>query len=510
MMKVLGIYLPDFVAKKWNLSELIPVEERPVVFIGPFEHHSNELPWRDSIATVVVIPEDGDGCPDMNILQSKLIQYKNRRLKIGSFCAGSNVTGICIDTKVYARLLHKHNALAFFDFAGSGAYVDINMSGEDESESMDAIFMSPHKFIGGPGCSGLLVAKRSIFNSIQCPTFPGGGTVSFVSPLRQEYDGAIEAREDAGTPGIVQAIRTGLVFQVKEIVGCQQIETLEREFSSMVFSKLGGNVGIELIGSNRRAYFDPHRRTTIFSFNIRSHFQATFKASGLKREFCSPRFMLHPSFVVSLLNDLYGIQARAGCSCTGPYGHRLFDVNDETSNRICDLVQKGYNSFKVGWARVNFNYFISREEAEFICDAILQIAKHGWKLLPLYKMDPRSGLFIHNGSSNSSSASSNHSLASFRLSNSNSPWMMRGNEEPPKIQVDSFEDVLQYAERTYSAGERYFKADARKKQVDIFDGFAEPLPTDIVSPDDIWWLTPKDIDEQWKTTNIYHHEVSFE
>ena len=188
------------------------------------------------------------------------------------------------------------------------------MSGEDESESMDAIFMSPHKFIGGPGCSGLLVAKRSIFNSTRCPTFPGGGTVSFVSPFGQDYDHAIEAREDAGTPGIVQAIRTGLVFQVKEMVGCQRIEALEREFSSMVFSKLGGNVGIELTGSNRLAYFDPHRRTTIFSFNIRSHFQATFKASGLKREFCSPRLMLHPSFVVSLLNDLYGIQARAGCS----------------------------------------------------------------------------------------------------------------------------------------------------------------------------------------------------
>jgi hypothetical protein len=188
------------------------------------------------------------------------------------------------------------------------------------------------------------------------------------------------------------------------------------------------------------------------------------------------------------------------------------------SNRIRDLAQKGYNSFKFGWARVNFNYFISREEADFICDAILQIAEHGWKLLPLYKMEPKTGLFIHHGSNNITSASSNHSLAHFRLSHSNSPHVTRRNQEPTKIQVDSFEDVLRYAEKIYSAGERHLKAGVRKRQVDIFDCLSEPLPTDIVSPDDIWWLTPKDIDEQWRTpkdideqwrtTKVYHHEIS--
>ena len=188
------------------------------------------------------------------------------------------------------------------------------MNGDDDSVSMDAVFMSPHKFIGGPGCSGLLVAKRSIFKSHDAPTFPGGGTVSFVSPNTEEYEDSIEAREDAGTPGIVQAIRTGLVFKAKELVGCQRIENIERKFSHMVLTKLGMNGKIELMGSDRKAYFDPHRRTTIFSFNIRSQFHASFGASGLRKVACTPKIMLHPSFVVGLLNDMYGIQARAGCS----------------------------------------------------------------------------------------------------------------------------------------------------------------------------------------------------
>jgi selenocysteine lyase/cysteine desulfurase len=214
-------------------------------------------------------------------------------------------------------LFSQHNALAFFDFAGSGAYVEINMNGKTEDESMDAIFMSPHKFVGGPGCTGLLVAKRSIFKSTKIPTFPGGGTVSFVSPCAQDYEDSIEAREDAGTPGIVQAIRTGLAFQVKEMVGCRRIEAIEREYCKMVFSKLRDNVKIELIGSDREAYFDPHRRVTITSFNIRSQFGANSKTSAI------PSGMLHPHFVVALLNDVYGIQARAGCSVSDSYGLRI-------------------------------------------------------------------------------------------------------------------------------------------------------------------------------------------
>ena len=189
------------------------------------------------------------------------------------------------------------------------------MKGESEDESMDAIFMSPHKFIGGPGCSGLLVAKRSIFESIKIPTFPGGGTVSFVSPFVQDYDDNIEAREDAGTPGIIQAIRCGMAFQVKEMVGCKRIEAIEREYCKMVFSRLGDNGSVKLVGSDRGAYFDPHRRVTIMSFNIYpNRFRANFRSKGMRGAMSDPRVMLHQYFVVQLLNDVYGIQARAGCS----------------------------------------------------------------------------------------------------------------------------------------------------------------------------------------------------
>lgn len=181
---------------------------------------------------------------------------------------------------------------------------------------MDAIFMSPHKFIGGPGCTGLLVAKRSIFKSTKSPTFPGGGTVAFVSPSAQDYDTSIEAREDAGTPAIVQAIRTGLVFQVKEMVGCERIEAIEREYCEKVFSKLRNSDKVDLVGSDRGAYFDPHRRVTIMSFNIRTHFGSS--SSGLRGAMSDPRVMLSPHFVVALLNDVYGIQARAGCSVGDP------------------------------------------------------------------------------------------------------------------------------------------------------------------------------------------------
>ncbi|CAJ1964771.1 unnamed protein product [Cylindrotheca closterium] len=485
MMKLLGIWLPEFVTSKWKLPNLIPEGDRPIVFIGPFEHHSNELPWRESIVTVVVIPEDDDGCPDIEVLEAKLSEYKDRKMKIGSFCAGSNVTGICIDTKKYTRLLHKHNALAFFDFAGSGAYVEINMNGENEDESMDAIFMSPHKFIGGPGCTGLLVANRSIFETTKIPTFPGGGTVSFVSPCAQDYDDNIEAREDAGTPAIVQAIRTGLVFQVKEMVGCRRIEAIERNYCSMVFSKLRENDKVQLVGSDRGAYFDPHRRVTIMSFNIRSPFQASSNTSGIRAAMSDPSVMLHPHFVVALLNDVYGIQARAGCSCTGPYSHRLLDIDSEISERTRAIVSKGYNAFKFGWARVNFNYFISPEEVEFICDAILQIAEHGWKLLPLYDTDLKSALFVHRRKM--TTQLNRPSLSNLDLSASENAGQKGGGMQKNSF---SFKKVLEDAEQMYGKAEKFLRMHGQEE---------EDLPKDhIISKNDIWWVTTTNVVEAVK------------
>ncbi len=203
----------------------------------------------------------------------------------------------------------QYNALAFFDYAGSGAYVSIDVAGESEEESMDAIFMSPHKFIGGPGSTGILVAKRKLFDGVfgietKTPTFAGGGTVTYVGPHIEDYEESIEAREDAGTPGIPQSIRTGLTFQVKEMVGSKRIEELEKDHCEMVFGYLRGDKNISFMGSDRLAYFDSSKRVPIFSFNVFSPFK---KSDGSKK-------ILHPGFVVRLLNDVYGIQARAGCS----------------------------------------------------------------------------------------------------------------------------------------------------------------------------------------------------
>jgi len=545
IINVLGIKLPKFADEKWKLSEKIPDSQRPVVFIGPFEHHSNELPWRESLATVVVIPEDRDGCPDMEILEQKLNMYKARSIKIGSFCAGSNVTGIRIDVKKMTVLLHRNNALAFFDFAGSGAYCSIDVNGNGEEESMDAIFMSPHKFIGGPGCTGVLVGKRTLFDGTygietKSPTFPGGGTVAFVGPYGVDYEETVEAREDAGTPGIVQAIRTGLAFQVKEIVGSDRIEMIERHHCDMVFKLLRWDMNISLTGSDRLAYFDSIRRVPIFSFNVISPFQSEFdvtrkikfqspklvhgvkerggsmrdsfntallrtslsgaNTSGSFEQVTNTNLMLHPGFVVRILNDVYGIQARAGCSCTGPYGHRLFnmaDANNEFSNALRKIVKQNCHAFKPGWARVNFNYFISDEELKFICDAITQVGEHGWKLLPFYEQELSSGLYIHRGERVKDDEENNKrhmlSLADLTLSTKQLASRLTSSN-PTQRTSNDYRSVLDNAEIIYGAAENKLEIllSAKSNNNIEINTFTEPLPT-FIECDKIWWATSQDV-----------------
>ena len=379
----------------------------------------------------MAIAEDATGRPDLAMLERKLIEYAERPTKIGSFSAGSNVTGICTDVSAVAELLHAHGALAFFDFAGTGAYVAIDMSPPPRASgadaSMDAIFLSPHKFIGGPGSSGLLVARRSLFSRASAPTCPGGGTVSYVWPHGHDYEEAIEAREDGGTPPILQAIRCGLAFKVKEMVGCSAIEQREQALGRAALEAWSAHPALLLMGSDRTAYFDYEKRVSIISFNIL--LPESFPRTEATRSYAARfggRPMLHPHFVIQLLNDVYGIQGRSGCSCTGPYGHRLFGMADapggSTINPLSAALRSvvlgnGENAAKLGashtsltnffsltpshavpqsgWARVNFNYFIDDAEAKFVRDAVLQIATDGWRLLPLYQIDPRSGQFVH-------------------------------------------------------------------------------------------------------------------
>jgi selenocysteine lyase/cysteine desulfurase len=373
LIGILNLRIPADLDARYGLSDRIPAGERPVVFTGPFEHHSNELPWRESIAEVVVIREDADGHIDLGQLEQELHRSAGRPLRIGSFSAASNVTGIVSDTRAIAALLHRHGALSFWDFAAAGPYVQIDMgpAGDDPLSYKDAVFLSPHKFIGGPGTPGVLVVRRALLRN-RVPTVPGGGTVAYVNPTEHRYlDDPVE-REEGGTPAIVESIRAGLVFQLKEAVGAGTIQALERSFIRRAVASWGANPNIELLG-NLEA-----ERLSIVSFVVRH----------------GPRY-LHHNFVVALLNDLFGIQSRGGCSCAGPYGHRLLGIDIEQSHAFEREITRGCEGIKPGWVRVNFNYFISEVVFDYLLEAVHLVADQGWKLLGDYRFDPARGLWRH-------------------------------------------------------------------------------------------------------------------
>ena len=373
LIGILNLRIPGDLDDRYGLSDAIPPGERPVVFIGPFEHHSNELPWRESIADVVVIHEDADGHVDQDQLEEELRRHADRPLRIGSFSAASNVTGIVSDTRAIAALLHRHGALSFWDCAAAGPYVEIDM-GAPEDDPMaykDAIFLSPHKFIGGPGTPGVLAVRRELLRN-RVPTVPGGGTVAYVNPSEHRYlDDPVE-REEGGTPAIVESIRAGLVFQLKQAVGAATIQELERSFIRRAVAFWGANPNIELLGN-----LDAER-LSIVSFVVRDGSS-----------------YLHHNFVVALLNDLFGIQSRGGCSCAGPYGHRLLGIDIERSHQFEREIARGCEGIKPGWVRVNFNYFISEAVFEYLLDAVHLVADQGRNLLGDYRFDPASGLWRH-------------------------------------------------------------------------------------------------------------------
>ncbi|MCX6434544.1 MAG: aminotransferase class V-fold PLP-dependent enzyme [Actinobacteria bacterium] len=372
LIGILNIRIPADLDAKWKLSNVIPENQRPVIFIGPFEHHSNELSWRETIADVVTIAEDADGHIDIAHLKNELEKYKSRTLKIGSFSAASNVTGIISDTNAVSRLLHQFEALAFWDYAASAPYVEINMHPADTLARKDAIFISPHKFIGGPGTPGVLVLNRSIVgNSV--PVVPGGGTVAYVNTQEHRYLTDIEHREEGGTPAIIESIRAGLVFQLKESVGIPTIHALEAKFLTRAIASFSKEPKIELLGNVEA------ERLSILSFVIKG---PTGK-------------YLHHNFVVALLNDLFGIQSRGGCSCAGPYGHRLLGIDLEKSHEFESQIASGCEGIKPGWVRVNFNYFVSNAVVDHIIESVLFIAMHGYLFLTDYHFNPDSGLWRH-------------------------------------------------------------------------------------------------------------------
>jgi selenocysteine lyase/cysteine desulfurase len=377
LIDILNLRLPADLDQRHQFRQRIAEAERPVVFIGPYEHHSNELPWRESIADLVTIPLNAQGQLDTVVLEQQLKRYRQRPLKIGSFSAASNVTGVKTDVQAVARLLHQHEALSFWDYAAAAPYVSIDVTGvqnEQGDTSKDAVFISPHKFIGGPGTPGVLVVKKALLNN-RVPAVPGGGTVVYVTPEDHRYIDAAERREEGGTPAIVESIRAGLVFKLQQDVGTDEIERREEEFVRRATERWGFCENIEVLGN------PDVPRLSITSLRIRHHGKD-----------------LHYGFVVALLNDLFGIQARGGCSCAGPYGHSLLGMDMAYSKALETQMLEGQMILRPGWVRLNFNYFIDEDTFEYLLRAIELVAQHGWKLLPYYRFDPAAGVWRYQDS----------------------------------------------------------------------------------------------------------------
>lgn len=348
-------------------------DNRPVVFITHYEHHSNELIWRESNVDLVVIQEDVEtGGLDLAHLEEVLIMYSHRPLKLGSFSAASNVTGIRSNVRATTELLHHYGALSVWDFAAAGPHTDMNL----KDANVDGIYLSVHKFAGGPGTPGLLVAKRSLFQN-EVPVVPGGGTVEFVTIQNQHYVDEIEHREEGGTPAIVESIRAGLVLQLHCQVGPDLIARREAAYLKQALHAWKKNPRIEVLGTNPKA-----ERVSIVSFMIKSPDGTTH---------------LHYNFVVALLNDLFGIQSRGGCACAGPLSHRLLGISDSRAAAYASAVKNSGNGIKPGWVRVNFAYYMTSETVDYIIKAIDLVATEGFKLLPWYKYDSRNGTWSYVG-----------------------------------------------------------------------------------------------------------------
>ncbi|RLN65923.1 hypothetical protein BBJ29_009180 [Phytophthora kernoviae] len=362
-------------AKRFRLTS-----KRPVVFTGPFAHHSNLLPWRESLAAdIVEIPEASTGGLDLKELERQLKSYSGRKLKIGSFTAASNLTGLLADVDKVSRLLHRYGAMACWDYATSAPYVDIDMNPKDKMAHKDAIFFSGHKFVGGPGSPGVLVVKKKLLTN-EVPTMPGGGTVLFVTEKVHSYLKDPVEREEGGTPDILGSIRLGLAFSLKQRVGPKKIMAQEHRHVKCVRTSLGENKHIILLGRHSNDV----DQLPIFSMLVRY----------------GDRF-LHHNYICALLNDLFGIQIRGGCQCAGPYGARLLGVNKEHTIALGNAVTEDDEVIKPGVLRMSFPYFSDDAEVEYILDAVHFVADHGWKFLPQYDFDMHTAVWRHTSISES-------------------------------------------------------------------------------------------------------------
>ena len=363
--RILGLKVPE------NLKDFItiPAEKRPIVFISHMEHHSNQTSWLETIADVVVIPATEDGLFSVENLEVLLAQYDHRPFKIASITSCSNVTGIRTPYHEVAKLMHQHNGLCFVDFACSGPYVPIDMHPANDDESyLDAIFFSPHKFLGGPGTSGVLIFNKKLYQNL-VPDNPGGGTVAWTNPWGEhKFIDNIEDREDGGTPGFMQVIKIALAIQLKEEMGIDNILKREHELVDYIFAELGSVSNIKILAGQHQD------RLGVISFYIDD---------------------LHFNLGVKMLNDKFGIQTRGGCSCAGTYGHFLLHVDQETSNQLIDEISLGDLIRKPGWIRMSVHPTTTTAEIEMVCESIKALAANHETWALEYTYNKNSNEFVH-------------------------------------------------------------------------------------------------------------------
>ncbi len=346
-----------------GIADLKDQARRPVVFIGPYEHHSNILPWREAGAEVIEIDEAENGGPDLDDLKEQLKAHAGAPLLIGSFSAASNVTGIISQAEAVTGLLKQYGALSFWDYAGAGPYLTMDMNPSEKTQK-DAIVVSPHKFVGGPGASGVLIVRNSVARTKK-PTWPGGGSVAYVSPWAHDYLSSIVEREEAGTPNIVGDIRAALVFLVKKTIGVEFIKQRDDQLRQRAEKVWGQNPQIRVLG------IDKPERLPIFSILVRN------QSGGY----------IHHNLFTRMLSDISGVQARGGCVCAGPYGHRLLGVDRAHSEAIRAAVRNGREIEKPGWTRLNFNYLMDDQTAEHIIQSVDELAKAAPEMAQEYDRD---------------------------------------------------------------------------------------------------------------------------
>ncbi len=364
LQRLLGLKIPEQLIEFLKLPE----ELRPVVFVTHMEHHSNQTTWLETIADVIVLSPDDQGLVDPNDLVEKLEKHKNRQLTIGAFTACSNVTGIKTPFHQLAKIMHKYGGYAFIDFACSAPYDEINMHPEDPEEKLDAIFFSPHKFLGGPGSSGVLIFDSKLYQN-KVPDSPGGGTVDWTNPWGQhKFVSNIELREDGGTPAFLQAIRAALVIQLKNEMGVKNLFRREVEINNIIFKEMKNIPGLHILANNIKD------RLGAISFYVDD---------------------IHYNLMVKILNDRYGIQMRGGCSCAGTYGHYLLHVDPSHSKRITDKINKGDLSEKPGWVRMSIHPTMTNDEIYFIINAIKEIVENIENWQRDYAYDLHKNEFFH-------------------------------------------------------------------------------------------------------------------